>query len=349
MAPFDLLDYDDPDLLERLAGLEPKWNAYVELHNLIAAAEHPREFGPEHRKRIGRAHGVDLRSAFAEERRTLYARYLNHCLEDGALTGEDRERVAHFARTLALGVPDLEPIHAEAWGRIVSDALTDDCLDVEERLLLYTMQHTLALAPGHAVAVYDIEARESLLKRVAYALCDGELSDDEAAEINALADEVGIAIPDDVRPMMDRAAYRWRLRRAETLVATEIPLQLAGGEVGHYMGEGTWFEMNYYRLKIERSAFRDDLRDGRTSHISVPKQAVRRLDEGAVYITNRRLVLSGDRFQPRVLKHSSLLGAEQFQNGVRVVKKGARSLFVEMGEENELFCLMLLRAIRAWD
>ncbi|MEM8600544.1 MAG: hypothetical protein AAGF99_11545 [Bacteroidota bacterium] len=346
MAPFELLDYDAPDLLDRLTGSEPMRNAYVELHNLIAAAEYPHEFGPQSRERIGRAHGVNLAAAFFRERRVLYTRYLDYCLADSALTGEERERLGHLARTLALSVADLEPIHADVWGRTVSDALTDECLSVEERLLLYTMQHTLALAPDHAAAAYDLAARKTLLTRVAHALCDGELSDDEAAGISALAEEIGVAIPDDVRPMMDRAAHRWHLRHADTLEAVEVPVPLAGGEVGYYAGEGAWFELNYYRLKIERAKFRDDLRDGRTSHITVPRQALRHLDDGPVSITNRRLVLSGDRFQPRVLRLSSLLGAERFQNGVRVAKKGTRSLFVRLERDADLFCLVLSRALR---
>lgn len=351
MAPFDLLDYDDPDLLERWAGLEPKWNAYVELHNLIAAAEGPREFGPESRKQISRTYGVDLAVAFEEERRALYARYLDHCLEDGALTAEERDRLGHLARTLALGVHDLEPIHVEAYGRTVSDALTDDCLDVEERLLLYTMQHTLGLDPDHTKAVYDEAARTTLLKRVAEALCDGELSDAEAAALDVLADEIGVEIPPGVRSMMERAAYRWEIRHGHgDLQGRDLSLRLVGDEVGHFEGVGTWFEVNYSRLRIERPGYRSEMHTHQTWHITMPKEAIKRLDSGSVFVTDQRLVLSGKRLQPRVLKFSSLLGAEQYQNGVRVIKKGARSLFFQLEGDSDLLYLVLSRLLKQrWD
>ncbi|MEP0545766.1 MAG: hypothetical protein ABJF88_02460 [Rhodothermales bacterium] len=344
MDPFELLDYEAPGFLDRMTGAEPERNAYVELHNLIAAAEHPREFGPESRERIGRAHGVDLTRAFADERRALYARYLTHCLADGALTAEERDRLAHLARTLALEAKDLDGVHRKAYGATVSDVLTDDCLSVEERLLLFTMQHTLGLDADHVGAVFDEAARTKLLRRIAHALCDGELSADEAAELEALATGIGVAIPGDVRPLMDRATYRWQLRHGD-LPAVELPLRMQTGEIGHYGGGATWFDLNYSRLRVSRSSFRKDFHAHRVAHISVPKEALRRLDTGSVYVTNRRLVLAGGRLKPIELKHSALLGAECYQNGVRVMKKGARSLFVQVQGEADLFHLALSRAL----
>lgn len=346
MAPFDLLDYDDPDLLDRLTGSTPKRNAYVELHNLIAAAEHVGEFGPESLRRIGRAHGVDLAEEFLDERRTLYARFLTHCIADGALTADERDRLAHLARTLALNACVLDPIHADVYGRTVSDVLSDDCLDVEERLLLYTMQHALGLDPEHTDEVFDEAARTKLLRRVAEALCDGELSDAEAADIDALAAGIDVEIPDDVRGMMAMASYRWHLRH-DDLPVVEVPLRLHDGEVGHYAGAGTWHSLNYSRLRVDRSDFREDLFHHRTAHISVPKSALRRLDAGSVYVTNRRLLLTGGGLKPTEIKHSALLGAERYRNGVRVIKKGARSLFVQPTREAELFHLALTRALKA--
>ncbi len=347
MAPFDLLDYDDPDVLDRLFGNEPKRNAYVELHNLIAAAGHAREFGPEHRDRIGRAHEVDLTVAFADERRDLYARYLAHCLGDGALTPGEREALAHLARTLALGVGDLDPVHAEAWGQTVSDALTDDCLDVGERLLLYTMQHALGLDPGRAEAVYEEAARTALLRRVAHALCDGELSDEEAAEIDALAAGIDVEIPDDVRPMMERAAYRWQLRCGETLPRIDLPLQLSKNEVGHFAGMGAWFEVDFGRMGVmgrERAVA--ELEAGDTTEVKMSGAALRSLDAGTIYVTDRRLVLAGVQRKPTTLKFYGLLGAERFQDGVRIVRKKGYSLFLRLEDSHELLFLVLSRVLK---
>lgn len=347
MQPFDLLEHDDPNLLDRLTGSRPKRNAYVELHNLLAAAEHVGEFGPESLRRIGRAHGVDLTHEFLDERRTLYARYLTHCLSDGALTEDERHRIVHLARTLALDANDLAPIHDEIYGKTVSDALTDDCLSVEERLLLYAMQHTLGLDPDHAAAVYDAEARSKLLRRVAYALCDGELSEEERADIDALAAATDVEIPIEVQGMMESARYRWTLRH-DDLPEIELPLRLLDGEAGHFAGAGTWFELNYARLRVDRSDYEDDLQHHRTAHITVPKSALDRLDAGSIYVTDRRFVLSGGRLKPTVLRFSALLGTERYRNGVRVLQKGDRSLFVQSEGEPELFHLALSRALKAY-
>ena len=69
MGPLDLLPYEEAGRF----GREPEINAFVELHNLIAAAESPMDFSEGDRDRIGREYGVDLQTAFLPERVGLYA------------------------------------------------------------------------------------------------------------------------------------------------------------------------------------------------------------------------------------------------------------------------------------
>ncbi len=344
MDPFDLLPYEDSE--SRWFGSErSKRDAWVELHNLIAAAESRREFGLAHVARIEREHDVDFRCAFGNERRALYAQYLQHCVADGALTPEERATLEHLAATLHLSTAALATIHEDVFGDVVSGVLTDDCLDVGERLLLYTMQHTLGLKPGTADRVYEKEARTRLMRQIAHALCDGKLSDVEEAEIMRFAASLDVEVPEHVRALLDRAAARWALQHGD-LPAVDLGLRMLPDEVGHFSDHAEWFEVSYAQFNAATSGHREAIHRHETEQVHIPRTALRRVDEGAVYVTSKRLVLVGGQRHPQELKFTSLLGCERYRNGTRVLKRDARSLLVQVQSESEAFYLTLSRALR---
>ncbi len=344
MEPFDLLPYEEPE--RRWFGSErSKRDAYVELHNLIAAAVHRREFGPAHVARIEREHDVDFRRDFAEERQTLYARYLRHSVADGALTPEERATLEHLAATLHLTPAALAPIHREVFGDTVSGALTDDCLDVGERLLLYTMQQALGLEPAAVREIYEKEARTRLMQQIAHALCDGKLSDVEETEILRVAAALEIAIPEHVRALLDRAAARWALQHGD-LPIVDLGLRMLPEEVGHFSDHAEWFEVNYAQFRDLASEHREAVHRHQTDDIRIPRKALERVDEGAVYVTSKRLVLVGGQRNPEEIRFTALLGCERYRNGTRVLQRDARSLLVQVHAEAEAFHIALTRAMQ---
>lgn len=345
MEPFDLLPHEEPER-RWFGGERPKREAYVELHNLIAAAVHRREFGPAHVARIEREHDVDFRRDFAEERRTLYARYLRHSVADGALTPEERATLEHLAVTLHLTPAALAPIHREVFGDTVSGVLTDDCLGVGERLLLYTMQHALGLEPAAVREIYEKEARTRLMQQIAHALCDGKLSDVEETDILRVATSLDIAIPDHVRALLDRAASRWALQHGD-LPIVDLGLRMLPEEVGHFSDHAEWFEVNYAQFRDLASEHREAVHRHETDDISIPRDALWRMDEGAVYVTSKRLVLVGGQRNPEEIRFTSLLGCERYRNGTRVLRRDARSLLVQVHAEADAFHLTLARAMRS--
>ena len=95
MDPFEVLPYEKSES-GWFGSREPKRNAYVDLHNLIAAAGSRHEFGPAHVARIEREYDVDFQRDFLDGRRGLYAQYLSYCVADGALTSEERATLEHL-------------------------------------------------------------------------------------------------------------------------------------------------------------------------------------------------------------------------------------------------------------
>ncbi|PAP75266.1 hypothetical protein [Rubrivirga marina] len=341
MGPFDLLA---PEPAPRF-GAAPRRNAYVELHNLIAAAASTAEFGPADRVRISRRHGVDLAHEFVDERRTLYQDLLDDRLVNGDLDFDDRRVLARVAETLALDPDSLRAVHERAFGTVVSEAVSDDCLEVEERLLLYKLQHLLGLDPRLADGAYDVIARERLLKTIAAALCDGELSPDEEEEIEAVRRSLSLEIPRHLETMLGHARQRWKVRRGE-MPTVEVDVDLRRDEVAHFEGRMRWSRLDVRRY--ERHVGATALQTGRTGGLEVPGHVLSGSRYiGQVVLTDRRILLRPDGVLPDEIRIDRLLQILRFRNGTVLRTKSDRRLYLDPGTRNETFYTVLHKAMFA--
>lgn len=343
MLPFDLLEHEEQATVDRALGVEPKWNAWVELHNLIVAAETAHDFGPGDVRRIGREHGVNFYKSFRAEQRNLYSAYLDYCLDNGDLADAERDVLARLAHTLILSSHDLQPVHERAFGRTVSDVLSDDCVTIEERLLLYKLQHTFGLEADLADATYEEMARAKLLKAVAHALCDGMLSPDERKHIEALEAEFGVDIPPSVASLLEQAADAWAILHG-SLPRVDVGLRLLPGEVGHFLAPGKWKRLNYARLRVLLGSHRARFNLGDTEGLRIPAKALwGRQREGQIVVVSKRLVLITRRSDLIAYRLSSLRAIERYANGLRVGLPDNHSLFIDAGRANRVLYSILDR------
>ncbi len=341
MGPLDLLRPDPPP---RFGGA-PDRNAYVELHNLIAAAERAREFGPSDRVRISRQHGVDLARAFLAERVALYQTILDDRLAGGDLDADDRGVLEHLAATLALRPVDLRAVHERAFGAAVSEAVADDYLSVSERLLIYKLQHVLGLDPRVADGAYGVIARDRLLRTVAQALSDGELGPDEEAQIALAESALSVELPPDVEAMLSQARSRWRARRG-AMPTAKVDIRLDGKEIGRYQTAAQWSFVDVPRLETRFGA--SVLHSGRTSGLAMPGHVLSgRTRTGTAALTSQRLILEPDSGLPDEYRLGSVVQTLRFRNGVVVRTRNGRRIYVDPGRDLDAFYAVLYRAVEA--
>ena len=289
-----LLPHADPGPLDRIRGKGPERNAFVELHNLVAAAEGWWSFGPDDLLRIGRAYGTDLRSGFFESRQRLYGEVLRACVKDGELDADEREGLAHLARTLFLHPQDLSDAHEEAFGFALAEAVSDGCLTVEERLALYQMQHGLRISDRTADRAFREQAERRLLQTIADALCDGELDPQEKAAIAEQTASLGVAVPEDVARDLQNAerAYHGRRRPLQT-VGGNLPVARLKGEELYSIQKARWWR--YWQDEEAAAAFALGAAGGaeRVERVRERKRGMaarRPMREGTLFLTDRRIV-----------------------------------------------------------
>lgn len=342
MGPLDLLA---PEPAPRW-GRPPERNAYVELHNLVAAAASVAEFGPADLRRISERHGVDLRQRFLAERTALYERLLDDALAGGRLGADGRAELAHVARTLALSADEVRPVHRRAFGLVVTAAVEDDRLTDEERVLLLTLQHAFGLDPTLADGAYDVLARERLVLAVARALADGECSPEEAEQVDGVCRDLSVEVPEAVRERLRAAAERWEADHAEMPTAP-VGIRLLPGEVGHYaVRRACWRTVNGSVLERVLGPYRERVRRGQTETLRVPEVALGgRTDVGQVVLTSKRLVLLPQQGLPDDYALVSLLQTLRFSNGVVIRTRGDRRVFLDLGDEGDALYALLYRAM----
>ncbi len=336
----DLLPTAPPDLF----GREPERNAFVELHNLVVAgADTPADYGPADADRIARERGIDLRTAFRDERLALYEGLFGEALARGALDDHQCRVLTRAAETLALTAADVQPVHERAFGDAVTVALTDDCLSVGERLHLYALQLALGLDPTRARAATDAPARARLLRVVARVLCDGELSPDEAADVAGAARALGVTVGPDLVAMLDAAANRWKIRSAP-MPDLHVQIRLGPNETAHADVPARWADK---RSDALRSAFVDGVSNADTRHQRFPwDRFMSPLRPGRIVLTSQRLVLLDAERPTRYVPLASVQDIVVFADGAIVrLASDSRRLVLDLDAGTEAFFALLDRTL----
>lgn len=199
MEPFDLIPLASPSNVDKAWGKDAEENAFIELHNLIAAAERPGDFGPRDLRRISRRHGVDLATAFSEARRRMYRNLLLHLIDTERLDAEGRKTLSHLARTLHLERKQRQTAHQIVFGVKAIEAVEDNDLDPEERTLLDHLKDALHLDPELAKRAYDNIAADRIMDLIGRACEDNVITSREAKEIEKAFEHLDVTMPTSLR------------------------------------------------------------------------------------------------------------------------------------------------------
>ena len=140
-----------PGKLGRIAGLAGgRKRAFLgDVEGLLAKAERLSDVEPSRVEAVAQERGVDLARDVSTPRRSLYRRFLEHCLNDHALSSDESEDLAHLRKLLALGDGDVAAIHDDVTRAIYGDAidvvLEDHKLAPEEDAFLTRLREEIGL------------------------------------------------------------------------------------------------------------------------------------------------------------------------------------------------------------
>ncbi len=147
--PFQRRSAGGEGFFSRLFGGGAKGNTMREVEQLLAQAERVGDVTPERVSQVAATHGVDLRTQLRKPRRSLYRRFLKHCLTDNALSEQENADLAHLRSILKLQNEDAVQVHDAVarfvYGKAIEQVLEDQRLDRKEEAFLKRLRDDLQI------------------------------------------------------------------------------------------------------------------------------------------------------------------------------------------------------------
>jgi flavin-binding protein dodecin len=170
--PFERRPAAQAGVLTRWIGGSGRRQAIREIEDLLGGAERVREVSREQVAEIAARHGVELGQSLHTARKSLYRRYLEHCLQDQAVSEEESADLVHLRQLLQLGDADVAEVQDHVtqvvYGRAIEQVLADHRLDPDEEQFLKRLRQDLAVPETEAERLYAegaLQARQKFMSR----------------------------------------------------------------------------------------------------------------------------------------------------------------------------------------
>lgn len=168
--PFEPQSDSPRGLVRRMLPGSRKSSCLREVEDLLARADGLREVTPDDVASVAEAHGVDLSRELRTPGRSLYQRFLRCCLEDGAISEEERRDLEHLRRLLQVDDQEAARAHEQVaqsvYGAAIREVLADFRLEPDEEAFLERLRSDLNLSDEAAAELFDHkrgEARQRFL------------------------------------------------------------------------------------------------------------------------------------------------------------------------------------------
>ena len=278
--------------------------------------------------------------------REVWRQALLHLLADDALSDREADYLEALRTTLGLSGREAEEIERAVvhprYRKALADVLADGEISQYEREGLATLRDRLRIPLDIERTLYTREAEQALRRTAEMATADERLSPDEHRQLEWLASHLGIpfALDDATRERLDRYALLWRIEN-EDPPALNVSVVLEPGEQCYFTGRASWYENWARRGGTRPSAPPVQLTRGVRYRVgSAPLPAVDRapltlIDEGTLYVTNRRIRLDGAK-QTRSLRYKFVTGLQVYADAVVVERVTGKHPYLILDGDVEL-------------
>jgi hypothetical protein len=301
------------------------------------AGRDPRDVGHAEIAAVLRAWGANGRRA-REVVCATWRQALEQLTADDALTDDEVAYLTYLRHLLNFSDREAVTVQHEvltARYRLASgQALADGQLTQAEREGIERLQEALRLPMQIHVAVWSDLCMPLIEKRFMEATADRRLSPHELDGIRAYARSFGIVnlnFDPDSQGIIDRYSLLWRIENGQ-MPSIAVPIALQKDEICFWSDTGEWHELRTRTMRINYSGPVASIRIMKGLHwrvgsiapSRVTREELTRLDSGTLYVTNKRILLTGAAKNYQ-LRYSGVLGIEVFSDAIRIEKSSGRS------------------------
>lgn len=335
----------------------PNENSIIELNNLLASKP-LNDIQKEDILNIEEKYNIKLEDEFNLNLQEFYAVYLNQCLKDRMLTDEELDELKHLKQILSLDNKTVEGLHNQlgsiVYKKTFEEAVSDGQLTKEEEVFLNKLETNLKLSKV-LVEKISSETRSAFMQNyISQVIKDERLSPSEEKEMQTIAENLNVTIQLDekTRGQLQKLKTYWAIENLDLpVIQTGIVLQKT--ENCHFqLSNVNWYELRSVRQRSSYSSstsFRVAkgfyLRSGSYKSKSYSIDQMTLIDNGTVYLTNKRVIFTGNKKNSNI-RLDKILSLQPYSDGVEIGKETGKSPTLQVPERADVFCMILERLLR---
>jgi hypothetical protein len=302
---------------------------------------------------IARQYNVDLRTKFINQLIGLYLRALNQCLSDKMLDNQDVVNLNHLKNLLKLNDTEVEELHNEEASKIYDkyyyEAISDGKIDNEEGEFLEKLKENIKLPTMIAENISNERRSQFMNTQFKKIAADKRISPYEWNEFETVAGNLNVTIQPE--ESIEKLKLYWLIENGQ-LPTKEVQINLQKGEDCYFTCDADWLEnrtvtkrINYggptARIKIMKGVY---YRAGSLAVQRVTQDELHTIDQGQVFITNKRLIFLGSKKNSNI-QLNKILSLNPYSDAVGIVKDTGKSPVIKVDEHAEIFTMILSRVI----
>lgn len=347
---------------KKLTGGKEKENVIIEINNLLARKD-LNKIGFEEVQKIASDYQVDLSQEFNQERMDLYREYLTATLDDNYLSDEEIVDLKHLKFLLKLKDSEVEAAHQKMASQIykkeVEKVIEDHEVDEQERNFMEKLQKDLRLPKDIADKIFKVSGEQLIKQAVNSALEDKILTPEEEQELQTIALNLNAEINLDKATQANLQKYKlyWQIENG-ALPELEADIPIPRKEKVHFIAPIKWYENKHPASQrvYSRSGLKIKINKG--DYWRIPASEAKPLDqanwnlldEGKLYLTNKRIFFESKSSENKVLLLNRVLDFVVFSNGIELDKEsGQKDIFLVFDGNSDMFSMMLGKAILSQD
>lgn len=322
--------------MDKVLRREPQENAFVEINNLLACVP-ILKLDRETINNCLQKYEVSLDKA-RSRLLNLYSVILRHFLQNTTLDNTELERLHHLKHIFSLEDQEIGLIHKNIAQPIykmhVRRVVSNGSLTEADKASLKKIAENLYIPIEFAKKLYINEASHYLHSVLERSIANGMLSNAEEEELHQTAKklQVELKFSQTASKNLERCRNLWKLYQGE-LPRVKAPVQLRQGEICSAFVAAIHYDVSNPKVPVTYSGYHElkgqngiGYHSGMFRNNEVIGKVIRFIDQGTLYLTDRRILFNGTNGKKYFLYHN-LMGGTFYQNGLLIEQKRGRDQF----------------------
>jgi stage V sporulation protein K len=307
------------DIWTKLSGGEARQAALTDLAKALCDVPKVQELPANLLDRVSAKHGFKLRERCRGELKGFYQQAVAYYLKDDRLSDVERADLDYLRMILSLDKFESNSVHEGiakcSYKTAVERALHDGIVTPEEKRCLKSLETDLGLSEMAAREILVAESLEILRERMADVVSDSKVSPDEEEKVQVLAEALDISLDQDrnlidLKTLFDAGRRRWYAEHGP-IKSISSPLTLQRNEICVDSVHCSLAEKK--QVTISRK-------------YGIKNEVMNTIDDGILYLTNKRLVFVGGRKSVKI-KFESIVGGTKYSDGLSISRDTGKVLF----------------------